>query len=151
MGNVRLPEMQNSVSGTQSKVTGRCHFGRITYVALGAPRNVRICHCHGCQQLTGSAFFARALFARTAVTSTGSPTSYDSSGDLTRQFCPVCSSMLFAFRKSAPDTIAVAIGTLDVPSAYPPDCHIWTESRISWLQIADHLPQFERFPSSSKQ
>ncbi len=31
--------------------------------------------------------------------------------------------------------------TLDDPEQLEPEYHIWTESRLNWFEIADHLPR----------
>jgi hypothetical protein len=139
----------NLEENDSDSVTGQCHCGGVKYTVSGAPQNVRICHCRGCQQLTGSAFFARALFHRKAISFCGSVNSYQSSPDLTRQFCSACGSLLFAYRSSAPDMLAVTLGTLDNSSAYQPECHIWIESKVNWLLLSDELPKYAHWPQST--
>ncbi len=43
-----------------------------------------------------------------------------------------------------PDSIDVAVNTLDEPSLVPPQFHIWTESAAEWFAIDDKLPCFLR-------
>lgn len=36
-------------------------------------------------------------------------------------------------------------GTLDDPSEFPPDVHIFTRSRQPWVRIPDDVPSFEAY------
>jgi hypothetical protein len=38
------------------RIAGSCHYGAIKYEADIDPAQVCICHCTGCQTLSGSAF-----------------------------------------------------------------------------------------------
>lgn len=58
-----------------------------------------------------------------------------------RQFCDRCGSQITFRHKDFEGDIDVAVNTLDNPDSAPPDRHIWTESRISWAQMDEHLPR----------
>ncbi|MFC5742416.1 GFA family protein [Dyella tabacisoli] len=132
---------------TSLRRSGGCLCGAVRYTVTGEPINVRICHCHRCQKATGSAFFARALFAKGAVTIEGSPAEIRSSADLMRRFCPQCGSHLFSERISNPHALAVTLGSLDDPDSFAPTEHIWTSRKVAWLVLADNLPQHPEMPS----
>jgi len=117
------------------KRTGSCFCGAVKYAADGAPLNVRVCHCRDCQRLTGSAFFARALYPKKAVAITGAPAEFASSDDLVRKFCPRCGSQIFAERRSNPDAIAIALGSFDDLAGLAPSEHIWVSDKQPWLAI----------------
>jgi len=128
------------------RYAGRCLCGAVRYVATGAPVNVRICHCDLCKRVSGSAFYARALFPKTAVAIEGEIARVHSSPDLERLFCPRCGSPLFAARHSKPQWIAITLGSLDDPSGLPPTDHIWTSRKVAWLHLNDGLPQYPEMP-----
>lgn len=115
--------------------TGGCFCGAVKYVTAGEPINVRVCHCQDCQRLTGSAFFVRALFPKTAVTVTGQVTEFHSSDDLVRKFCPRCGSQIFAERHSRPDSIAIALGSFDSLKGITPSEHVWVSDKQTWVSI----------------
>jgi hypothetical protein len=39
----------------------------------------------------------------------------------------------------------VRVGTLDVPSALASDVHIYTRSKLPWLQLPAGIPAFEEY------
>jgi hypothetical protein len=126
---------QSSASDWASeRRTGGCFCGAARYVAVGPPINVRVCHCQDCQRLTGTAFFARALYAADAVFVTGLLAGYKSSDDLIRKFCPRCGSQLFAQRLSK-STIGIGLGSFDDANGLRPSEHIWVSDKQEWLNI----------------
>ena len=118
--------------------TGGCFCGAVRYVARGEPLNVRVCHCDNCRRITGSAFFARALFPAEAVEISGETEATMTSEHLARRFCPKCGSHVFGER---PDGRAVTLGTLDAPERLPPQEHVFVSRKLPWLKLDDGLPQ----------
>jgi hypothetical protein len=45
-------------------------------------------------------------------------------------------------RADLPDSIDVTLGSMDAPEALKPEDHTWTESRLSTIELADHLPTY---------
>ena len=43
-----------------------------------------------------------------------------------------------------PNSIDIAVITLDRPALVPPRFHIWTDSAINWFKIDDELKRFEK-------
>lgn len=123
-------------------LTGGCQCGKVRYTAQGEPVNVRVCHCRTCQRITGSAFFARALFPAGAVEVVGETSGYATSPDLVRHFCPTCGSTVFAAR---PDGVALALGTLDEPDALEPEVHVFASRRMRWLPPDDDRPSHDEY------
>ncbi|HET8728022.1 MAG TPA: GFA family protein, partial [Alphaproteobacteria bacterium] len=87
-------------------------------------------------------FLAHAQFPRAAMTMSGETARYRSSERLVRHFCPICGTRLFLEPVDAPERIGVPLATLEDPNAIRPEQHIWTTSRVGWLDIADDLPQY---------
>ena len=120
---------------------GGCLCGAVRFKAEGEPINVRICHCRNCQKSTGSPFFARALFAQSALSVHGKTARYASSDALDRVFCKKCGARLFAWRKS-PAVAGVALAAFDDRNAFAPTEHIWVSEKMDWVKPDDGLPQY---------
>ncbi len=115
------------------------------YEATGTPINVYVCHCRICQKALGATFNVRAQFPREAVTVEGRVSTYESSPDLERGFCPTCGTTLFGARKSAA-TIGLNLGSLDDPEACPaPTLQVWTSSKQDWVHL-EGLPGVPESP-----
>jgi hypothetical protein len=120
---------------------GGCLCGAVRFKAEGEPINVRICHCRNCQKSTGSPFFARALFAQSALSVHGKTARYASSDALDRVYCKKCGARLFAWRKS-PAVAGVALAAFDDRNAFAPTEHIWVSEKMDWVKLDDGLPQY---------
>jgi len=42
------------------------------------------------------------------------------------------------------DRVQVTLGSLDNPERVEPQDHVWTQSQISWFEVEDKLPRFQR-------
>ena len=42
------------------------------------------------------------------------------------------------------DRVQVTLGSLDDPEIVQPEDHVWTQSQVSWFEIRDDLPRFEK-------
>jgi hypothetical protein len=69
---------------------------------------------------------------------------FRSSEKATRSFCPKCGTQITFELDSAADEIDVTTSSLDEPQRVPPAEHIYTESRLAWIKLADGLPQFRQ-------
>jgi len=123
--------------------TGGCLCGAVRYRIAEPPVEAFYCHCRICQRAHGAPVVAwlTALSASFVLTA-GEPAAYRSSPEALRHFCPACGTPLTWRAVDNPRFVDVSIASLDNPAAFPPMLHLWTESRISWLEIADHLPRY---------
>ena len=122
---------------------GGCYCGAVRYAAAGAPFNETSCHCTICRRTTGAPFVAwfsvrREDFRFVA----GSPTRFDSTAKACRSFCGRCGTQLIFESADTPDEIDISTASLDEPDAVPPLDHIWTRSKLSWIRLADRLPEY---------
>jgi hypothetical protein len=76
--------------------TGKCRCGQVQFEVESLPLITMVCHCAGCQRMTGSAFALSALYMSDAfkVTS-GEPVIGGLHGATRHYFCPHCMSWLF--------------------------------------------------------
>jgi hypothetical protein len=127
-------------------LTGGCLCGALRYSLSETPGDAGYCHCRLCQRASGSPAMAFGTVPLTAVTwEEGSPSRYRSSDLAERWFCGRCGSSIAIHADYQPDTIDIALTTLDDPDAVQPGFHIWTASRVEWFDTADHHPRFAGF------
>src|SRR4029079_9682718 len=119
---------------------GGCACGALRYQLKSAPMFVHCCHCRDCQRQTGSAFVLNALIethrilvlhgevSRSAMpTDSGRPHGIDR--------CVVCGTAVWSEYGGVAGLRFVRVGTLDDRDALPPDVHIYTRSKLSWVAL----------------
>lgn len=130
---------------------GRCACDAVEYEVTGPPLFVHGCHCTACQRETGSAFAVNALVEtervsvlRGALERVDTP-SESGAGQLIVR-CASCHVALWSHYGAAKEAVAfVRVGTLDEPARWPPDLHIYTRSKLPWVQLPEGAPSVEAF------
>jgi hypothetical protein len=128
---------------------GGCSCGSVRYRLADEPLFVHCCHCLNCQQQTGSAFVINLLIETDRVELlAGEPRAVDvprDDGSMQRIYrCPDCQVAVFS-QYTWPELRFVRAGTLDDPSGVAPDVHIFTKSKLPWVQLPDSVPAVEIF------
>ena len=128
---------------------GGCSCGEVRYRLASDPLFVHCCHCLNCQRQTGSAFVINLLIERDRVEMlSGEPQAVDvprDSGGMQRIYrCPNCQVALFS-EYTYPEVWFVRGGTLDEPRSVTPDVHIFTRSKVDWVQIPESAAAFDVF------
>ena len=124
---------------------GGCLCGEIRYRSTRPPVRGVICHCSMCRKHTGSFVLACVHFPIDAFTWLGpGPTRYKSSEYAERGFCQRCGSTLSIHEEVLPDRVQVTLGSLDEPERVRCDDHVWTQEKVSWFEIKDDLPRFDK-------
>lgn len=132
-------------------LNGGCACGAVRYALTRTPMIVHACHCRDCQRLTGSAFATNMWIERKFVEASGAaPVPHRvtaGSGKPHEIFsCPNCGTALWSKYHAAPgDTLLVRAGTLDDPAAVAPDVHIFTRSKVKWLELPKGARSFEAY------
>jgi hypothetical protein len=136
-------------------LSGSCFCGAVPYRLESAPMFVHCCHCRDCQSQTGSAFVINALIETDRIALlAGEPeavavrTDSGQPHDIYR--CPVCKSALWSDYGRRPALRFLRVGTLDDPSALPPDVHIFTRSKLPWVCLPRGVPAFEEYYDMAK-
>ncbi|HZS84889.1 MAG TPA: GFA family protein [Stellaceae bacterium] len=134
---------------------GGCACGAVRYRLESAPMFVHCCHCRDCQRQTGSAFVLNALIETRRLTllsgepeAVGVPTDSGRPHDIHR--CPACGTAVWSDYGGRPALRFVRVGTLDEPSALPPDVHIYTRSKLPWVTLPQGVPAFEAYYDAAK-
>ena len=132
---------------------GGCTCRGVRYRLMPPPLIVHCCHCRWCQRESGAAFALNALFERErmellagAVELVATPSASGKGQRIAR--CPACRVALWSHYAGLGDRVCfVRVGTLDDPDLFPPDVHIYTESKQPWVVLpagARVFPQYYR-------
>lgn len=128
---------------------GGCYCGQIRYEAAGTPFHETTCHCSICQRTTGAPFVTWFSIPRSQFRLVrGAPARFSSTPKARRSFCPRCGTQLTFEHDDFPDEIDITACSLDEPESAPPKNHIHTSSKLSWIKLADSLPQYRESRSS---
>jgi hypothetical protein len=121
---------------------GGCLCGAVRYKA-GDVKVGAFCHCRMCQKAAGAPVVSWVIAPLAGFAWTkGKARPYRSSTGANRLFCGDCGSAL-AFQGDEGDWIALTTATFDHPEGLQPRHHIFTESQMPWLPIADELPRYQ--------
>jgi hypothetical protein len=133
---------------------GGCTCRAVRYRVTRAPLIVHCCHCRWCQRETGSAFALNALIETAHLTRlSGQPelvlTPSNSGKGQSIARCPGCRVAVWSHYAGLGERLAfVRVGTLDEPDRFPPDVHIYTESKQPWVVIPVGSRSFPQYYSS---
>lgn len=135
---------------------GSCTCRHVRYRITATPLFVHCCHCHWCQRETGSAFALNAMIESDQmellegeVEIIDTPSNSGKGQRIAR--CPRCQVAVWSHYAGAGELIRfVRVGTLDEPERFPPDIHIFTESKQPWVQLPDNVPAMPQFYRASE-
>lgn len=132
---------------------GGCACGAVRYRLGSKPMFVHCCHCRDCQRQTGSAFVINALIEADRVEMLASeteavPVPTDSGRPHVIHRCPTCKVAVFSHYGGVERLSFIRVGTLDEPSALPPDIHIYTRSKLPWVALPAEVPAVEAYYNS---
>ena len=133
---------------------GGCACGEVRYRLTSEPLFVHCCHCTNCQRQTGSAFAINVLIETDRVeVVAGDPVPVSvprSAGKKQRIWrCPVCQVALFS-QYTRRQVRFVRAGTLDDPASMSPDVHIYTRSKLPWVELPEAVPAFRTYYDTDK-
>lgn len=150
MGNNPIIEA-GSVLGAGDELAGRCACGAVRYRLGASPLIVHACHCRDCQRITGGPFVINMWIERKFVASEGAaPKSFRLAGGSGKahdvHFCGGCGTYVWSFYHGAPGAaLFVRAGTLENPERIRPDVHIFTRSKLPWLELPAEARAFREF------
>ncbi|MEE2525965.1 GFA family protein [Hyphobacterium sp. HN65] len=134
----------------QSAHAGGCFCGAIRYRLTESPMFVHGCHCRDCQVQTGGPFAVNALIERSCVELVSGkpvrvelPTDSGQPHDIYR--CPECQTAVWSDYGRREVLVFIRAMTLDAPEACPPDVHIFTRSKMPFIDLPNGAKAFEVF------
>ncbi len=129
---------------------GGCLCGSVRYEVDGEPAVVAHCHCINCQKASGSGHSTGAMFRDDQLRVIGNTASYkykaDSGHEVTRVFCPTCSSSIFGRNTGSEGFSTITLGTLDDSSQFEPQVTVFARNRKSWDIMDESVPTFDAQP-----
>ncbi len=136
-----------------STCEGGCACGYVRYKIDASPLITHCCHCRYCQRLTGTAFALNALFDAKHIkiingTFDEIVTPSPSGRGQTIARCPKCEVAIWSnyFMGGIKEKIRfIRVGTLDKPDQFPPDVHIFTETKQPWVNLSADAQVFDKF------
>jgi hypothetical protein len=134
---------------------GGCACGYVRYRMKSRPLIVHCCHCSLCQRQNGSAFAVNALIeadlvqilrGEVADVEVRSP----SGANQRISRCPNCQVAVWSYYLVFYGGIGefvrfIRVGTLDEPGRLPPDVHIYTSSKQSWVVLPSDALAVEEY------
>jgi len=131
---------------------GGCSCGTVRYRLASEPMFVHCCHCTNCQRQTGTAFVINLLIEADRVQVTAGepravPLPRDDGSEQVVFRCPACQVALFS-EYSRPEVRFVRAGTLDDASWVEPDIHIYTRSKLPWVELPASVPAVDLYYDS---
>ena len=125
-------------------IAGACLCGDVRFEAALPSLWCAHCHCSQCQRFHGAGVVTWVGFPEGAVTFTVGESKvswYSSSAPAQRGFCGACGSSMFFRSERWPGELHIAranlVGTLD----REPEGHVYYDSHVHWLELADKLPR----------
>lgn len=107
---------------------------------------VNCCHCRDCQRQTGGAFAINAMIETDRIEVRGEMVSFCMPTDSGRPHdvwrCAACGTTLWSDYGRRGVMSFVRVATLDDPTALTPDAHIFTRTRLPWVEVSG-APSFE--------
>lgn len=136
---------------TSKTMEGGCACGAVRYRLTDVPFIVHNCHCGLCQRQTGTGSAVNAFIEmdrlehlsgelREVEFATGS----GATQVVVR--CAECGTAVWShYPRLGRKTAAVRVGTLDDPSAAPPDVAIYVADKPEWAPLPEGIPAFDEF------
>ena len=131
--------------GDDMNYEGGCCCGALRYISDVPPEECGYCHCLTCQKTSAAPALVFASFPSNNFRYTkGDPDIYSSSSHGNREFCALCGTQIAYRDTEFAETVDTNVGSLDDPSLVTPEYHIWCQSRVSWFETADSLPEHQQ-------
>jgi hypothetical protein len=99
-------------------------------------------------------FGVSAYYVRDRVVVSGEAREYVRLGDsghaFRSYFCPTCGTPLYCLADRDPDRIGIAVGAFGDAAFAEPTRSVFEDYKHHWVELADHVPGFERGRDSKR-
>jgi len=124
------------MSAGAGEAHGRCHCGRVRFVATFPSRFCAHCHCASGRRAHGAAFVTWVGFPSAQVHVTEGAeflATHESSQETYRRFCRHCGTKLFFESARWPGETHVVLAAFDEPVDRAPSVHAFYAEHADWL------------------
>ena len=129
---------------------GGCSCGDLRYHISKEPIFTQACHCRLCQRQTASAFIIRTMIESChfhvdsgELICVNGPTGSGRGQKVYR--CAICKVQIFSIFNNSDVMTFLKTATFDQPEHFPPQAHIFTKSKLSWVNLDAAIPRFEEY------
>jgi hypothetical protein len=127
-------------------LSAHCACGAVTLRFAGTVLSMFMCSCEDCQKASGTGHSCVVLARSGDVATSGKVSAFarpaNSGATLTRHFCPVCGTPLYAQSSRAEGVLMLPAGLFGADTAwYAPSQLIFARSHRHWDEIAEDLPR----------
>jgi hypothetical protein len=134
--------------------SGGCTCRAIRYECSAQPAFSWNCHCRDCQRASGSAFCAVLYVPRAALKVTGDSKYHhviaESGRKVSRGFCRECGAPVFIQAELVPELQGLWAASLDDPSLFQPQVHVWTDRAQHWDCMTTALMKIPEAPNAEQ-
>lgn len=130
---------------SDQQLNGQCLCGAITYQICGYLGKIYHCHCSKCRRWGGDAFRTSTMVKASDfswLSGEAHLAEYAYSDTVTKTFCSICGTNLISLYVDQPDILGISLGGLEQDPGARPQAHIFVDSKASWYDIDDKLPQY---------
>ena len=123
--------------------TGSCLCGAVSFTASFPSKWVAHCHCTRCQRAHGAPFVTWVGMAAAQISVRGDASLrwHVAEEGGSRGFCGNCGSPMFFESVRWPGELHIARALFDQPVDQEPQAHVFYETHVSWVKVADDLPK----------
>jgi len=128
---------------------GSCLCGNIRYEVEIIPELIFNCHCKFCRKTHGADYVTVALANASTLKLTdkkGLLKEHRNNLDGIRAFCSECGTRLMNYAPDRNLYFSIILGTVDTPVNLKPVAHVNIESKASWCEPYEGIPQYRGLP-----
>ena len=124
---------------------GHCLCGETRFEFAGAPSWSCYCHCDDCRRNCAAPVVAWLGVSTVKFCWTGTtPKTFESSPGVIRHFCPTCGTPMAFEAAHYPGGMHLYAATLEEPSQFQPEFHVWEGEQLPWLGLEDELTKYPK-------
>ncbi|WP_408635836.1 GFA family protein [Parendozoicomonas callyspongiae] len=128
-----------------SQMSGSCRCDQLQFTISGKPVLSGFCHCHACQKRTSGPCAGFLMVKKEQLDITGQSQQFKDTGGsgkpMIEHHCSICGTTVFTELKVLQDILAIPASTLNNPSQFSPETHVWVSSLNLHFAISDNLSQ----------